>query len=146
MEVKATVLSLKDNTAYIRVFKESGCQGCSNCPSKNTCHTELVLSDSLKSYECYADNSIGARPGDNVIVATPSKIALMFAFIIFVIPLILFVVAYFLLEKFFNGYSPIILSSAIFVVVFLICAFVSNHLSSIHTHNIIIKIIEENGN
>lgn len=145
MEVRAKVLSLKNNLAYVRVFKESACAGCSGCSHGKGHHTEFMLCENNKSYECYAENSICAKPGDTVVISSKSGFPLLTAFITFIIPLLASVVAYMIAECVSSSYS-IIASCVAFIIFFLICAFISNYLSSKHITNVISKIIEENGN
>ncbi len=145
MEVRAVVLSLKENMAYVRVFKESPCAGCSGCSSGKKQHTELMLCENNKSYECFADNRIGAKVGDTVVVSSKTGFALLLAFITFLLPLLIAIASYVCADYFFSSSIPILLSFAAFLIFFFICALVSNRLSSKRTSNVICKIIEENG-
>lgn len=145
MQVRASVISVENDIALIRVFKNSACGGCSDCPSKNTCHTELMLSDSGKTYDCYAENPVSAKKGDIVIVESTNNIPLLFALLIFVLPVVVSIAAYVIFNEYFNSYQLLSISLLIFFFSFVLCSFTANWYSKKHTSNIISKIIEENG-
>lgn len=129
MQTKGTVLSLKGNEALVRVFRESGCASCRNCPSSAACHAEFTLTDTPKAFELYAENTCGAKPGDTVEVYTANKLPLSLAFVTFVLPLVLTIAAYVLADVFWDGIVPFLAAGGAFFVAFFCFAFVSNRLS-----------------
>ena len=89
MEQKAKVKSVNGNgTAQVMVIRESACSGdchkCSGCGAAK----ESLLFDAV--------NAIGAAPGDMVIVKSESGPVLAGAAVLYMVPLVLFFLGYFL--------------------------------------------------
>lgn len=129
MQTKGTVLSLKGGQALVRVFRESGCASCHNCPGSASCHAEFMLTDAPKAFELYVENTCNAQPGDTVEIFTENKLPLFFAFLTFILPLVLTVAAYGIADAFWSGTAAFWTAVAAFFVTFFVFAFVSNRLS-----------------
>ena len=96
MEQKVRILRLLENgRAQVIHVRESACSGdchkCSGCGAAK----ETMLFE--------ADNPIGARPGDTVIVSSDSKSVLAAAAVVYVLPLVLFFAGYALLGGWGGG-------------------------------------------
>ena len=89
MEQKAKVRSLNvDGTAQVVVIRESACSGdCHKCSGCGAAKETLIFE---------AVNAIGAKPGDTVIVKTESGPVLTGAMVLYMVPLALFFLGYFL--------------------------------------------------
>lgn len=142
MITRATVIKIQGNMAYVRAVRKSACEGCDGCSDKGACHSEIIFSESSKEYELEVVNKIGARPGDVVEMQTSGNKVLIFAFAIFVLPILIAIVSYFLSLCF--GFSPTAISVVAFVFSFVVAAFSSNKLISKFSINSICKIIKEN--
>ena len=96
MKQKAKVqLVNTDGTARVLVIRESACSGdchkCSGCgAAKEALHFDAV-------------NAINARPGDMVIVESESGPVLTGAMVLYMVPLVLFFLGYFLGDQIGKG-------------------------------------------
>ena len=144
MITKATVLKTENNKALVRAIRKSACEGCEGCSEKGSCHAEILLSDAPKSYELEVDNYVGAEAGDVVEVQSQNNSVLLFAVIVFVLPVIASIAAYAVSSALLGEQYSVISSVVSFTAVFLICAFISNKLVSKYSQNKISKIIKEN--
>ena len=142
MKAVGIVKSTEKDYAYVEIIKKSACSSCEGCASKGKCHTELIFSESVKSYEIKARNHIGASVGDKVEVQSKGTISLMLAFMVFVLPVIVSIVSYFLFFKETEASKTALIMSVVFVTSFVIMVFVSNMFSK-NVENSICKIIKE---
>ena len=144
MVTRATVIKTVGDTAYVRAVRKSACEGCDGCTDKGSCHTEVMFSDDSGEYEIKAVNKICAKPGDVVEIQTCGNYVLLFAFVIFVLPVIVSVAAYFVAESWGFNINPTVVSVVTFVISFSAFAFCANRLISKFSTNSICKIIKEN--
>ena len=84
MKQTGTILSTDNETAEIAIARESACGG--NCASCGGCNSVTVVT---------AINTIGAKVGDKVEMEMASSKVLFTAFIVYALPIIMFVLAYF---------------------------------------------------
>lgn len=96
MEQKAKVRAVYDNgMAQVMVIRESACSGdCHKCSGCGAAKETLLFE---------AENSIGAKLGDLVIVQSESGPVLAGAAVLYMVPLVLFFLAYFIGESFGLG-------------------------------------------
>ena len=89
MEQKAKVLRLlPGDRAELLVLRQSACSGdCGNCGGCGAVQQQLLVT---------AENRIRAREGDLVYVSTATSLVLKAAVLVYLLPLILFLVGYFL--------------------------------------------------
>ena len=86
-EEQGLVLSVTGNTAKIKVGRHEDCSGCGGCPSAQNVIIEAV-------------NEIGAKPGERVQFAVREENALLGAFVVFMLPLLMAGIGGFI------GYQP----------------------------------------
>lgn len=144
MITKATVISTDGDKARVRVFRQSACDGCEGCSEKGKCHSEIMLSETPKFYELEVKNTADAKTGDLVEIKSSGNFVLVFAVMIFILPIAVTVAAYFVSDMFLNGNMPLIVSAASFAASFAGSALVSNKLVPMYSQNVISKIIKEN--
>lgn len=144
MVTRATVIKTVGDMAYVRAVRKSACEGCDGCTGKNACHTELMFSDNFREFDIKVVNKICAKPGDVVEIQTCGNYVLLFAFVIFVLPVIISVASYFLADSCGFNINPIAVSVVVFAISFSIFAFCANRLVSKFSTNSICKIIKEN--
>ena len=144
MITKATVISTDGDKAKVRAFRQSACDGCEGCSEKGKCHSEILLSETPKYYELQVKNTVGAKQGDMVEIKSSGNFVLVFAVIIFILPIAITVAAYLVSDIFCNGNIPVLVSVAAFCVSFVGGAAISNKLVPMYSHNVISKIIKEN--
>ena len=96
MEQKAKVCAVHDNgTAQVMVVRESACSGdCHKCSGCGAAKETLLFE---------AVNAIGARTGDLVIVQSESGPVLAGAAVLYMVPLVLFFLCYFIGDQFAMG-------------------------------------------
>ncbi len=144
MITRATVIKTEGDMAYVRAFRKSACEGCDGCSDKGKCHAEIMLSETPKEYELKVVNKICAKTGDVVEIQTSGNFVLLFAFAIFVLPIIMAVASYFVSENLGFGFNSVVVSVVAFSVSFAVLAFCANKLISKFSTNSICKIIKEN--
>ena len=145
MITKGIVIETKGDKAYVRAEKSSACGNCDGCASKGACHTELMLSDTQRTYELEVNNSAGASVGDVVEITSSGNFVLIFAVIIFLLPIAAAVAGYLVSGLYLEGLYPILISGVSFLVVFFAGSLIINKVVSLYSHNLISKIIKESG-
>lgn len=86
MEETGLVIELKGALALVRMAEGAGCEGCSGAGSCKAVSGERVLE---------ADNAVGAKPGQHVLIRIGSGAFLKASFLVYMVPVIfLFIGAY----------------------------------------------------
>ena len=135
MEQQAQVIRIVNSTtARVAVKRKSACSGdchtCHGCPHPD----EIVMVD--------ADNFVGAQKGDDVIVRSDTNRVLKLAAMLYLMPLVLFFLGYFVMP---GGETPrVIAGVAAFVVGILICMYVSRSMkkNNKEMHFTIVDVLE----
>lgn len=136
MEQQAQVIRIvSDATARVAVKRKSACSGdchtCHGCPHPD----EIVMVD--------ADNPVGAQKGDAVIVRSDTGRVLKLAAMLYLMPLVLFFLGYFLVP----GGSGLRMGAggAAFAVGIAICVFVSRSMkkNDREMHFSIVRVLDE---
>ncbi|MBQ6711619.1 MAG: SoxR reducing system RseC family protein [Clostridia bacterium] len=135
MEQQAQVIRIVNSTtARVAVKRKSACSGdchtCHGCPHPD----EIVMVD--------ADNFVGAQKGDDVIVRSDTNRVLKLAAMLYLMPLVLFFLGYFVMP---GGETPrVIAGVAAFVVGILICMYVSRSMkkNNKEMHFAIVEVLE----
>lgn len=135
MEQQAQVIRIVNSTtARVAVKRKSACSGdchtCHGCPHPD----EIVMVD--------ADNFVGAQKGDDVIVRSDTNRVLKLAAMLYLMPLVLFFLGYFVMP---GGETPrVIAGVAAFVVGILICMYVSRNMkkNNKEMHFTIVEVLE----
>lgn len=136
MEQQAQVIRIvSDATARVAVKRKSACSGdchtCHGCPHPD----EIVMVD--------ADNPVGAQKGDTVIVRSDTGRVLKLAAMLYLMPLVLFFLGYFLVP----GGSGLRMGAggAAFAVGIAICVFVSRSMkkNDREMHFSIVRVLDE---
>ena len=146
MNNTASVLSTDGKTAKVRVHRKSACEGCANCEGEAKCHAEILLTETPRTFETTVINDIGAKVGDRVELATDGKLLLPLAFLAFIMPIVLTVLAYLVISAFsLPEYAILVGTVAVFFISFLACAALANRISAKRVKISISKILEESG-
>jgi len=85
MEEKGRVVKVENGVAQVEMERTSACARCGICLQSSQGKSVLYLEDSL-----------GAHPGDEVLVSVESKEVLKAAFLVYLFPLVALVAGYFL--------------------------------------------------
>ena len=135
MEQQAQVIRIVSETvARVAVKRKSACSGdchtCHGCPHPD----EIVMVD--------ADNFVGAQKGDDVILRSDTKRVLKLAAMLYLMPLVLFFLGYFVMP---GGETPrMIAGVTAFVVGIGICMYVSRSMkkNNKEMHFAIVEVLE----
>ncbi|MBO4220612.1 MAG: SoxR reducing system RseC family protein [Clostridia bacterium] len=115
---KATVISTDGEIAKIEVIRATACEGCHRSQDGSGCAACTIL-DLKRKITADARNDIGALPGDEVVVETPSKTVLSISFLVFIIPLIIGIGSYFVFSVFISNDAILaLISAAVIILVF----------------------------
>ena len=135
MEQQAQVIRIvNETTARVAVKRKSACSGdchtCHGCPHPD----EIVMVD--------ADNFVGAQKGDDVIVRSDTNRVLKLAAMLYLMPLVLFFLGYFVMPG--GETTRMIAGVAAFVVGILICMYVSRSMkkNNKEMHFAIVEVLE----
>lgn len=104
------VKELSETKAKVRFIRESACGG--NCSSCGGCKT--------KPMDCWIENTLELSIGDKVEVESDSSKILKLAFILYILPLIVFIAVYIVFSSFLEGYIGTIIAVVFFFLSFLI--------------------------
>lgn len=136
MEQQAQVIRIvNETTAKVAVKRKSACSGdchtCHGCPHPD----EIVMVD--------ADNLVGAQKGDDVIVRSDTGRVLRLAAMLYLMPVVLFFLGYFLMPG--GEGSRLAAGGAAFVIGILICMYVSRSMkkNNREMHFSIVQVLGE---
>ena len=106
MTAKCTVVSIKNSkTAIVCAERKSACAECHANGGKSCGACDIFLGDDKFTAE--ADNSIGAKTGDNVIVESPSGYVIGAAALLFLLPIAVAALCYGAVYLLSAEYAPL---------------------------------------
>jgi positive regulator of sigma E activity len=109
MKKKAYVEKIEGDTAVLKIKRECACQNNSSCSIKCFSFGEEIITLAVK-------NGIGAKAGDFVEVESKTSSILLYAAVVFLLPLIVGFSAYFIAASFVSDtVTPYIASGICFV-------------------------------
>ncbi len=95
MQTRATVIRTDGDRAVVEVERQAACDGCHKNKDGSGCSI-CSLTGASKKFEATALNKIGAKVGDKVTVATKTERVLGYAALVFLLPLVVGGLLYFL--------------------------------------------------
>ena len=95
METKAIVCALDGEFALVEIHRRSACDGCHKQQDGHGCAMCALMGENT-TMQARAYNPVGAKPGDRVLLATSSARVLGHAALVFLLPLGLALLFYFL--------------------------------------------------
>lgn len=135
MEQQAQVIRIvSDTVAKVAVKRKSACSGdchtCHGCPHPD----EIVMVE--------ADNFVGAQKGDDVIVRSDTGRVLKLAAMLYLMPVVLFFLGYFLMPG--GETARLVVGGITFVIGILICVYVSRSMkkNNKEMHFAIVEVLE----
>lgn len=129
---KGIVISCEEEFAVVEVMRTSACAGCSKQEGCIACK---------KKVKSRAYNPNGAEVGDRVTLETDSGTVLLYALLVFLVPLILTIAAYPISGIFFREQLwQIITSACIFIVSYVIIYFIFDRNPNVKKSVVITKI------
>lgn len=122
-----------NTTAEVEITRSSSCGD--NCASCGLCPGRTA--------KVYAINDINASAGDTVIIDMSDKKVLGAAFLVYIVPLIMLIIGYFLCSAVFNSEGLAILTGFIFMAAaFIIIIYIDKKLKHKYTPHIV-EIIDK---
>ncbi len=103
MKTIATVIETNGTIAIIETERTSACEGCHKKQEGETCSVCSLMGTGRKM-QSKAENPIHAKVGDRVFVETATKRVLLYATLVFVLPIVLAVGGWFLVSIFREEY------------------------------------------
>ena len=104
-----------------------------------------MLGEQNKTVETTVFNAVGAKVGDTVELASSGERILLVSFAVFVFPVLLSMIGYFLADKLTdNIYAPAFSLGAVFVISFAVTAYFMNKYAQKNIRIEAVKILEEN--
>ena len=87
MRTKAKVIALSEKGAVVETERTSACEGCHKNEDGKGCSVCSLMGGDRK-FSALAENTVGARVGDTVIIETETQRVLWYAVLVFLMPLI----------------------------------------------------------
>ena len=113
MRQRAGVVKAEGKIAEIEVSRASMCDGCQkNGGCEHHCELSGLIAGSGKTMKTTAQNKIGAEPGDTVEVETDSTKVLGYAALVFMMPIFVCAVFYFIVDAVFAASAPALIAAA----------------------------------
>ncbi len=142
MNTVAYVKEVNGKYAVVETERKSACDGCHKNENGEGCAMCKVFGGSTK-IEAKARNAVGAKVGDKVEIDSSSARMLFYALLIFILPLVVSVAAYFVATSFGYGETVAgVCAICAFVVCFAIVAVISHFVISKRCDVEIVKIID----
>lgn len=145
--VKSLAVKSGKNIAVVETSRSSACDGCSKKDCGESCGMSNMFAvsrrgGSSKIMTASADNEIGAKIGDTVEIETDSKTVLSYAAIVFLFPIAMGLILYFLGTLISQSdIVPYIMSLAGFIAAFAVIYFTAERRSKNKTDIRIVNII-----
>lgn len=95
METRATVISTDGEFALVETKRKSACDGCHKQKEGSSCAMCTLMVDKAE-LRTRARNPLGACVGDEVMIESPSGRVLAYGALVFLMPLVLGLLSYFL--------------------------------------------------
>ena len=137
------VKSLQGNRATISVSRKTACEGCAAKSGEGGCSGCMTLATN-RELVAAADNTLGAKVGDRVIVETDSNIVIGYAAAVFLLPLLFGVAGYFA-GRLISTLAAYIVSAVGFAAAFIFLYFGLNKRAEKRCDVKIVQIIQGGG-
>ncbi len=141
MNTFATVKSINGKYAVVETERRSACDGCHKNADGEGCAMCKVFGGNAK-VEARARNLAGAAVGDKVEIESSSARMLGYAALVFILPLVLAVVAYFVFLPAVGEGAAVLCAIGAFILTFIVIAFVSKLFLTDRCDIDIVKIIK----
>ena len=93
MKTFATVIAVTDTYALVETNRVSACEECHKATEEGGCSVCTLMGGSQK-ISAKADNTLGAKVGDRVVIESATGRVLWYALLVFVLPLLCAAAAY----------------------------------------------------
>lgn len=120
MKATGVVIENCGKNAKVRCVRESACSSCHNCEAKGECHVELIFGNQKSEIVVEAQNAVGAKVDDRVELVSASAPTLFVSLMIFVMPIVITAMLYFL----FNLFVASVVAVSLMLLFSFVCVFV----------------------
>lgn len=138
MQQIGIVRALEGDFAIVEVSRKSACESC-HAATDGEC--SACISFGNKSVSAKAENAVGANIGDRVMIESSSKTVIIYAAAVFLFPLVLGIIGYFIGTLFSGMALPYIFAVVGFVLAFIIVWATLNRYAAKHPDVHITKIL-----
>jgi sigma-E factor negative regulatory protein RseC len=97
MRTEATVVEIRGNRAIVTTERLSACEGCHKATEGEGCSV-CTLMGGNRTVSAEAENPLGARVGDRVMIESRTGRMLWYAALVFLVPIVLAIVGYLLAD------------------------------------------------
>lgn len=108
MQETGTVVETQKNRAKVIIDRQEACSGCTHCSSTSDGRQMIVR----------VNNDMGARKGDTVLISSRDINPVVDGFKVFILPLVLFIVAYVIADRFVATHFAILIGIFLFSLPF----------------------------
>lgn len=145
MNAIGTVIEIEnDNIAVVNTQRSSACASCHNCEANGACHAQLIFGEQNSVVTHRVLNSVGAKTGDKVEISASTNKTLMLSALVFVFPLVVVAILYFLLSEIIKDLGLLtVLIVAAYIFVFVVVAKIMNVYARKNIKTYIVRIIGE---
>ena len=138
MQQIGIVKEVFEKYTVVEVSRKSACEGC-HANTDGNCSACVSFGDRVTV--CKAENSIGAKAGDRVLLESASGTVLLYAAAVFLFPLILGIIGYFAASGIPYEAAPYIGAVLGFVIAFIIVILTLNRTASRRLDVKIIRVL-----
>ena len=144
MKAIAKVVDVKNETATVISQRSSACASCHNCENGGVCHAQLVFGNQVEEVVLDVKNTVNAKVGDTVELESSTNKTLFVSIILFILPIIFSVFAYFAVSNITAiEYIPALSMIVSFAATFAIITKMMNIYTKKHITAYTVKILEE---
>lgn len=130
MQQVGVVRAVEGDFAMVEVSRKSACEG---CHAKIDGECSACVSFGGKSVTSKAANDVGAKVGDRVVIESASSTVLLYAAAVFLFPILLGIIGYFV-GGIFDGFAPPYIGAVLgFILAFVIVWATLNKYAAKHT-------------
>ena len=142
MRTTATVVSVEGMLATVETRRVSACEGCHKNAQEGGCSVCTLMGGSDRTITTRAENAVGAKVGDRVVVESATGRVLFYAALVFLVPLLTCFLGFLVAAAFteIGGYR--LLGAVLgFVVWFPFLRLLSSYLQKRHPDAVITEIL-----
>ena len=144
-EQLARVIETNGDSATVEASRSTMCDGCTSRDCGGACTVGDLFSHG-RVMRTRAVNTIGAEPGDLVEISTPTPTVMGHAFLVFILPLILALGAYYLVLTLSGSGTAALISAGAGLLVSLAVVLIVEHAAKVRRPEVeIVRIVREAG-
>ena len=146
MRTEAVVIAVENNTATVKLNRKSACDGCHKSVEGKGCSV-CSLMGADREFTSVAQNNVGAAVGDRVEVETASGRVLLYAALVFLLPILVALICFGIASAFVEPLQWRLLSALLgFLLSFLGVWIYSERVRRGKHDIVIVAIVEKNDN